>query len=119
MFLIKGSDFSAVVFRDGTIPSYTHAASAAGPPNFGPARPAFATAESPRAPPPTPLTGGGHARSASPPAVSAGNFNKFMDNNFFAAHLKTLSEHFSKNGGNGFFDTIPFKAFIGEDMHNR
>ena len=45
------------------------------------------------------------------------NMSKFLDNNFFATHLKTLSEHFSKNGGNGFLDSLPFKAFMNEEMH--
>ena len=43
--------------------------------------------------------------------------NNFLDNNFFTAHLKNLTEHFNKNGGNGFLDSLPFKAFMNEDMH--
>ena len=46
------------------------------------------------------------------------NMNKFLDNNFFATHLKTLSEHFSKNGGgNGFLESLPFKAFMNDEIH--
>ena len=45
--------------------------------------------------------------------------SKFLDNNFFATHLKTLSEHFSKNGGggNGFLESLPFKAFMNDEIH--
>jgi hypothetical protein len=49
------------------------------------------------------------------------NMSKFLDNNFFATHLKTLSEHFSKNGGggggNGFLESLPFKAFMNDEIH--
>ena len=118
----------AVVFRDGTIPSYNHAAnfappasSSGGPPlsngqaaSSSPRPPSTLTTSSPpRAPPPTPM---GQQRSVSPQQP----VNKFLDNSLFAAHLKTLSEHFTKNGvtGNGILDSLPFKAFMSEAMHH-
>ena len=110
----------SVVFRDGTIPSYNHATSFPQPPPSSSGMP-----DSPRAPAPTPI-----GRSLSPPGVGpaggppqsgpmAAAMNNFLDNNLFAAHLKNLTEHFNKNGGNvnGFLESMPFKALMNEEMH--
>jgi len=120
----------AVVFRDGTIPSYNHAAAAnfSNPQSAVPRpgtstspRSSFGSSPAPRAPPPTPALG----RPVTPQQShhlqqqQQQNMSKFLDNNFFATHLKTLSEHFSKNGGsgNGFLESLPFKAFMNDEIH--
>lgn len=104
----------AVVFRDGTIPSYSHATSSSyhvrntGSSSSSSNNENYGNSETaPRAPPTTPALG----RPLTP--VNHPAMSKFLDNNLFAAHLKNLSEHFNKNGGNGFLD--PFKALINED----
>ena len=124
----------AVVFRDGTIPTYNHAAVSAGPASQGPpllpngssppALPSYGHSP-PRAPPPTPASNG--TRSVTPPpALPRGAVAgppvpppvdpaKFMENSLFAAHFKQLTEHFGKNG-NGFLDTLPFKTMMNEVM---
>ena len=132
----------AVVFRDGTVPSYTHAPPLGGgggpllphhhaqqprslsPPNGRPfsSGPSFGTssASPPHPPPPTPSSTTSQAHS--PPIVQ-----KFAENNLFASHLKQLSDHFAKNGGghgqNGqqigqlpIFESLQFKALMNEAM---
>ena len=81
-------------------------------------RSSFGSSPAPRAPPPTPALG----RPVTPQQshhLQQQNMSKFLDNNFFATHLKTLSEHFSKNGGggNGFLESLPFKAFMNDEIH--
>ena len=118
----------AVVFRDGTIPTYNHATIPApqGPPLMPPngsSPPALNYGHSPpRAPPPTPANNG--TRSVTPPpalsrGAAAGPVDpaKFMENSLFAAHFKQLTEHFGKNGNAaGFLDTLPFKTMMNEVM---
>ena len=109
----------AVVFRDGTVPSYTHApiggplpphARSTSPPNGRPFSASFNSSSPPHPPPPTPSSGASLA-AHSPP-------QKFAENNLFASHLKQLSDHFAKNGGsNGIFESLQFKALMSEAMH--
>ena len=126
----------AVVFRDGSVPAYTHALGgqlppqqqlrrSASPPNSRPFSASFNSSSSasspPHPPPPTPSSTSGHASARSPPQQN-GNGTKFGENNLFASHLKQLSDHFAKNGGggggngNGIFDTLQFKALMNEAM---
>ena len=126
----------AVVFRDGTIPTYNHANNppltptaplipppGAGQPHLpnGPSPMPSYGHSPPRAPPPTPSSNG--TRSVTPPPLppsGAVDPTKFMENSLFAAHFKQLTEHFGKNGGqsqNGFLDNFPFKAMMNEVMH--
>ena len=119
----------AVVFRDGTIPTYNHASHASLPlpppqaqhpmPNGSPPALSSYGHSPPRAPPPTPASNG--TRSVTPPLGPprgpAGPLDpaKFVENSLFAAHFKQLTEHFGKNG-NGILDGLPFKNMLAEAM---
>ena len=118
----------AVVFRDGTIPTYNHAHAgniAPTPPTPGPVGgstlppqwpPSYGHSP-PRAPPPTPSSNGTRSVTPPPPPTPGVDPAKFMENSLFAAHFKQLTEHFGKNGGpNGFLDNFPFKAMVNEVM---
>lgn len=112
----------AVVFRDGTIPSYSHAGMPVANARTGtsPHRPTSALSSCnfgsspPRAPPPTPSSSGDRNPAPLSPLPSSSSTN----NNIFATHLKNLSDHFAKNS-NGIFDSLPFKAFMSEALHHQ